>query len=395
MGLPVLSIKSRNDKRLRAGHLWIFSNEVSTQKTPLRSFAPGAEATVLDNRDRPLGTACINPATLICGRIHSFEPDVPLDRNLMGERLAAALRLREKFFSEPYYRLCFSEGDFLPGLTVDRFGSHLTIQVTTAGMEARRDIIRECLTELVHPTSILWDNNLSSRVLEGLSTENETEGSVPEELEVPENGCVYLAPALTGQKTGWYYDQRLNRAAAAKCCPGADVLDCFSYVGGFGVAAGRAGAKSVTFVDASEQALSYCRRNMERNAPSCACETVQGDAFDVLNSLYDKGRRFDVVSIDPPALIRREKDKKQGLIAYGRLNILASHLLKDGGVLVSSSCSQHLDALELRAAVSRAAARTQRAARIFYQGGQGPDHPANSAMLETTYLKCFMATFVK
>lgn len=285
MGLPVLSIKSRNDRRLRAGHLWIFSNEVSTQKTPLKGFRPGDEVTVLDNRDKPLGSACINPATLICGRLHSFGPDVPLDRNLIGSRLASALALREKCFSEPYYRLCFSEGDFLPGLTIDRFGSHLTIQVTTAGMEARKPHIRDALTELVHPSSLLWDNNLPSRVLEGLPTENETEGSVPEELEVPENGCVYLVPALTGQKTGWYYDQRLNRAAAAKCCPGADVLDCFSYVGGFGVAAARAGAKSVTFVDASEQALSYCRRNMERNAPASGCETIQGDAFDLLNSL--------------------------------------------------------------------------------------------------------------
>lgn len=395
MGLPVLSIKSRNDRRLRAGHLWIFSNEVSTQKTPLKGFRPGDEVTVLDNRDKPLGSACINPATLICGRLHSFGPDVPLDRNLIGSRLASALALREKCFSEPYYRLCFSEGDFLPGLTIDRFGSHLTIQVTTAGMEARKPLIRDALTELVQPSSLLWDNNLPSRVLEGLPTENQTEGSVPEELEVPENGCVYLVPALTGQKTGWYYDQRLNRAAAAKCCPGADVLDCFSYVGGFGVAAARAGAKSVTFVDASEQALSYCRRNMERNAPACGCETIQGDAFDLLNSLYDKGRRFDVVSIDPPALIRREKDRKQGLMAYTRLNILASHLVREGGVLVSSSCSQHLDALELRSAISRAAARTQRVARIFYQGGQGPDHPANSAMLETSYLKCFMASFTK
>ena len=339
MGLPVLSIKSRNDRRLRAGHLWIFSNEVSTQKTPLNGFRPGDEVTVLDNRDKPLGSACINPATLICGRLHSFGPDVPLDRNLIGSRLASALALREKCFSEPYYRLCFSEGDFLPGLTIDRFGSHLTIQVTTAGMEARKPLIRDALTELVHPSSLLWDNNLPSRVLEGLPTENETEGSVPEELEVPENGCVYLVPALTGQKTGWYYDQRLNRAAAAKCCPGADVLDCFSYVGGFGVAAARAGAKSVTFVDASEQALSYCRRNMERNAPASGCETIQGDAFDLLNSLYDKGRRFDVVSIDPPALIRREKDRKQGLMAYTRLNILASHLVREGGVLVSSSCA--------------------------------------------------------
>ena len=399
MGLPVLSIKSRNDRRLRAGHLWIFSNEVSTQKTPLKGFRPGDEVTVLDNRDKPLGSACINPATLICGRLHSFGPDVPLDRNLIGSRLASALALREKCFSEPYYRLCFSEGDFLPGLTIDRFGSHLTIQVTTAGMEARKPLIRDALTELVHPSSLLWDNNLPSRVLERLPTENETEGSVPEELEVPENGCVYLVPALTGQKTGWYYDQRLNRAAAAKCCPGADVLDSFKE----DVETGK--NHGVFQMDEQGNVGEFLHKQTVETLTRRGAVNAQGKvdidtgavmmSVDLLNSLYDKGRRFDVVSIDPPALIRREKDRKQGLMAYTRLNILASHLVREGGVLVSSSCSQHLDALELRSAISRAAARTQRVARIFYQGGQGPDHPANSAMLETSYLKCFMASFTK
>ena len=258
-------------------------------------------------------------------------------------------------------------------------------------MEVRKDLVRQALEDLVHPSSLAWDNAVRARELEQLSLDPVQEGACPNELEVPEGGCSYLAPCLGGQKTGWYYDQRPNRAMAAAFCrqiPDADVLDAFSYVGGFGVACGRAGARTCVFADASEQALGYCSRNLERNAPRTACETLAGDAFEPLGRLRADGRRFDLVSIDPPAFIKRRKDMKGGLAAYARINQLALGLVRDGGVLVSSSCSQHLAMEDLRAAVARATAKAGAHARLLFAGGQGPDHPVHCAMPETAYLKC-------
>ena len=384
-------LRRGEERRIKAGHLWVFANEVDVRKTPLKDFAPGEEATVQDFRGAGLGSACVSPGSLICARLYARKPDVPLDGDLVRQRLSQALALRGRLFDKPFYRLAYGEGDFLPGLVADRFGSHVALQVTTAGMEARKDLVRAVLEELVHPASIAWDNAVRARELEQLPPDPVQEGDCPAELEVPEGGCSYLAPCLGGQKTGWYYDQRPNRAMAAALCrqiPDAEVLDAFSYVGGFGTACGRAGAKSCVFADASEQALGYCSRNLERNAPGTACEILQGDAFETLGKMRADGRRFDLVSIDPPAFIKRRKDMKEGLAAYARINQLAMGLVRDGGILVSSSCSQHLGMDGLRGSVARAAARTGAHARLLYAGGQGPDHPVHCAMPETAYLKC-------
>ncbi len=389
--MRTLTLRRGEERRLRAGHLWIFSNEIDVKKTPLKDFAPGEEATVRDSRGIALGSACVSPGSLICARLYARKPDVPLDAELLRQRLAQALQLRERLFDAPFYRLAYGEGDFLPGLVIDRFGSHLALQVTTAGMEVRKDLVRQALEDLVHPSSLAWDNAVRARELEQLSLDPVQEGACPNELDVPEGGCSYLAPCLGGQKTGWYYDQRPNRAMAAAFCrpiPDADVLDAFSYVGGFGVACGRAGARTCVFADASEQALGYCSRNLERNAPRTACEPLAGDAFETLGRLRADGRRFDLVSIDPPAFIKRRKDMKGGLAAYARINQLALGLVRDGGVLVSSSCSQHLAMEDLRAAVARATAKAGAHARLLFAGGQGPDHPVHCAMPETAYLKC-------
>ena len=391
MGARTLVLRRGEDRRLRAGHLWVFSNEVDVAKTPLTAFQPGEEAVVCDSRGAPLGRALVNPATLICARLHSLDANEACDRDLIARRLQDALSLRERLFDAPYYRLAFGEGDFLPGLVVDRFGSHLTVQVTTAGMEARRGLISSVLRDLIAPSSLLWDNSVAARALEGLGQENVTEGDVPEILEVPENGCVYTCSTVAGQKTGWFYDQRANRAKAASFCAGREVLDCFSYVGGFGVAAGKARASCVTFIDASAPALEHAMGSLARNAPACRGEALRGDAFDLLQRLSAQGRKFDVVSVDPPAFIKRRKDLKQGLEAYRRVNALACGLVREGGLLVSSSCSQLFHVDELRAAVARAAARRRRQARIVHVGFQGPDHPVQCAMPETAYLKCLMA----
>lgn len=386
-----LQLKKHEDRRPRLGHLWIFANEVDVKATPLTGFAPGEAATLCDARGAPLGSVCVNPASLICARLHSRRPDTELDEALLAQRLAAALRLRERLYDAPWYRLCHGEGDFLPGLVVDRYGSHCTVQITTAGMECRRPALEAALRGLLGPASILWDNDLPARELEGLPRGQETSGPVPETLDVPENGCRFAVPCLTGQKTGWFYDQRRNRAELARYAADADVLDVFSYTGGFGVTAAAAGARSVTFVDASAQALDYAARNAAANAPHCPAQTLCGDAFDLMRQLHDEGRRFQVISLDPPAFIKRRKDAARGLAAYRKANALAVALLAPGGVIASSSCSHHLEAQALRACLTQAAAGRKLHPRLLHAGGQGPDHPVHAAMPETAYLKCLIA----
>lgn len=393
--MRTLALKKNEDRRIRAGHLWVFSNEVDTRKSPLTDFAPGEEATLLDARGKPLGSLCVNPASLICGRLHSHSPDVPLDEALLRERLTRALDSRERYFSEPWYRLCHGEGDLLPGLVIDRYGDHFTLQIGTAAMETRKQLLVHCLEELARPASFLFDNDIAARGLEGLNRQPETVGRVPEFLEVPENGCRFTVAAAHGQKTGWFYDQRANRREFARYAAGADILDIFSYAGGFGVTAAAHGAKSVTFLDASEPALGLCRRNLTANAPALAAavETIAGDSFQRLGDLAASGRRFSLISLDPPAFIKRRKDMAQGLAAYRKINLLAAGLLAPGGILATSSCSHHLEAAELGRCIAHAAARLGRPARILYSGGQGPDHPLHAAMPETAYLKCRIVRF--
>ncbi len=389
-----LSLKRREDRRLRAGHLWIFSNEVDVARTPLTGFAPGEPATVLDAGGRPLGTAYVNPASLICARLISHAPDTPLDAALLRDRLTHALTLRERLFDAPWYRLCHGEGDFLPGLVVDRYDDVLAVQLTTAGMDARRDDLLAVLDDLLHPSAVLLRNDIPARDLEGLPRLVETPlGTPPAVLSVPENGARFSVPFLEGQKTGWFYDQRANRAEAARYARGVDVLDAFCYAGGFGVAAAVAGAASVTFMDASSDALDCASANLAANAPQCPGEALHGDALTKLAELRDTGRRFGLVCIDPPAFIKRRKDAARGLTAYRRANSLALDLLTDDGVLVSCSCSHHLDAAVLRHIITQAAARRRLHGQVLYLGGQGPDHPIHTAMPETAYLKCVAARF--
>ena len=361
----------------------------------LPDFEPGENATLRDARGAVLGSVFVNPHSLICARLYSRKADLPLDADLLRQRLQSALGLRQCLYNQPWYRLCHGEGDLLPGLVMDRFGDHLTVQVGTWGMEARKEELREVLGELLQPRSILWDNDIAARSLEGLPRENESEGPVPDVLEVPENGCIFRAPLQGGQKTGWFYDQRRNRREAARYAAGADVLDIFCYAGGFGGTAAAAGARSVTFLDASPQALALATENAARNAPELArtkaIEGLCGDAFERLAELDAQGRRFSLICLDPPAFIKRRKDFAQGLAAYRKINALAMQLLTPGGVFVSCSCSHHLPAESLRSCVQQAAARRKWQARILYAGGQGADHPVHAAMPETAYLKCFIA----
>lgn len=306
---------------------------------------------------------------------------------MLKERISQALALREQAFAEPFYRLVYGDSDFLPGLVVDRFGNHLVVQIASAGMERLKDDVVHVLQELLQPAGLVLRNDHAARELEGLEAQLQTVGDVPEWLELRENGCTLRVPATAGQKTGWFYDHRLNRAYLQQLVPGKTVLDVFSYAGGWGVEAAVAGASAVTCVDASEQALQWLQGNAELNGVADKVSTAHGKAVSVLKRMIADGEKFDVVVLDPPAFIKKRKDQRAGEAAYRHLNELAIRLLDRGGLLVSASCSMPLTNENLTEIVRGAARHLDRQAQLIWRGGQGPDHPVHPAIPETEYLK--------
>lgn len=390
MSLKPLRLKKHEDRRLHAGHTWVFSNEVDTQATPLDGFEPGEACVIEESSGKVLGTGYVNPHTLISARLVSRDPQIVLDQSLLVHRLNIALGLRERLFERPYYRLVFGDSDGLPGLVVDRFGDQLVTQITTAGMERRKAEVLAALEKVLKPRAILLRNDSSMRAMENLPSYVEAAlGEMPEWMEVEENGLRFEAPPVQGQKTGWFYDHRPNRARLASYVKGRRVLDVFSYLGAWGVQAAAAGAESVMCVDSSALALEGVARNAARNDVSARVQTRQGDAFDVLRELRAAREKFDVVVLDPPALIKRRKDIKEGTEAYRRLNQMAMQVLAKDGILVSCSCSYHLGRDTLQELLLKNSRHLDRFLQLVEEGHQGPDHPVHPAIPETAYLKAF------
>ncbi|MEK7261507.1 MAG: class I SAM-dependent rRNA methyltransferase, partial [Pseudomonadota bacterium] len=308
-----LRLLKNEDHRLRAGHVWVFSNEVDTKVTPLDAFEPGQPVLIEDASGHVLGTGYVNPGTLISARLVSRDPKYILDQSLITHRLNIALSLREKLFDQPYYRLAFGDSDGLPGLIVDRYGDVLVAQITTAGMERLKTEIVAAIEKVLKPRAILWRNDSPSRELEGLNRYVEPAmGEVPELIPLEENGAKFEVPLTTGQKTGWFYDQRMNRERLRHYVRGAKVLDVFSYLGAFGVQAACAGAESVVCVDSSQKSPEWINRNAELNGVAEKVTVQRDDAFEVLRRLRAERQHFDVVILDPPAFIKRKKDAKEG-----------------------------------------------------------------------------------
>ncbi len=384
-----LRLKRGEERRLSSGHLWVFSNEIDSDATPLAAFAPGDLAQIKSQRGQFLGHAYVNPHALICARILGRDPAHPVGRELIDARLRAALALRERLHPHPYYRLVFGESDGLPGLVLDRYGDVLVGQIATAGMEALKETVAAAVRELLAPAGLYWKNDSAARQLEHLPQVAEAAfGEIPPEITAIEADLRFAAPLRHGQKTGWFYDQTHNRARLKRYLwAGARVLDVCSYVGAWGITALKAGAATASCIDSSETALDFARRNAQANA--VALETVRADAFDAMKALHERGERFDVVVLDPPAFIKRKKDVPQGQAAYRKLNQLALSLIDGEGLLVSCSCSYHLAPEELVGAIQTAARHSGRFVQILESGGQSPDHPIHPAIPETRYLKAF------
>ncbi len=390
--LAELRLKAKSDRRLKAGHLWIYSNEVDTDATPLKNFTNGQQVVVNSSSGKALGIAYVNPGNLICGRLVTRNTKYQLNKSLLVHRLKVALSLRERLFDQPSYRLIYGESDGLPGLVVDRFEDVVCVQISTAGMERVKHDIVEAIKQVLNPRAIVMKNNTAARDAEGLEKYVEVvHGEIADEVNLSENAVKFMAPILSGQKTGWFYDHRPARARLQQLCEGKRVLDVFSYIGGWGVQAAAAGASEVVCVDSSEQALDWVHKNAEYNGVADKVSSLQGNAAEALQGLLAEGEKFDIVIVDPPAFIKRRKDQAKGEKAYQKINQLAIRLLVKDGLLFSASCSMHLASDRLIDVVRGAARHIDRQAQILERFGQGADHPIHPSIPETEYIKTVLA----
>jgi len=377
---PVIRVKPREGKRARAGAPWLFSNEIEMAK----QLAPGSVVNVLGDDGQPFGTGFFNPKSLIAVRLVDRAVDIAIDESFFVARLARALAIRDTLFPTPYYRLVHAEGDGLPGLTIDRFADTVTVQITTAGMEAVKDVILSALKKILNPSRIILRADAPSRSLEGLDSYVDGTGRIS----IEENGVTYFADAGAGQKTGWYYDQRENRAFMAKLAKGKRVLDAYSYVGGFALAAAKAGAKEVAGLESSAPAVALAEE--AASAQHLPAKFVKGDVFEELERLIAAKETFDVVIGDPPPFVKAKKDLETGAKAYRKLARLAAQVTAPGGFLFLASCSHNIAMDRLAFECAMGISRTGRQARLIHQAGAGPDHPVHPMLPESAYLKALV-----
>ena len=385
--LPQVRLQAGRQKRARQGHPWVFSNEIEMD-AGAKALLPGGLVQLIDASERSLGVATFNPHPLIAARILSRDPAAVVDGDFIAARLRAALAVREGLYSIPYYRLIHAEADGLPGLIVDRFGDICVAQVNTAGMEMLGDALTGALQDVLAPKTILFRNDSAVRNLEGLSQEVRFVGAeLDGPIEVLENGGVFQADPRAGQKTGWFYDQRDNRAFVAAIAKGKRVADFYSYTGGFAVSAALAGAAEVHAFDRSQAALDFASQAARANGVDGKFAATRGDVFQLLHGFAEAGETFDVVVADPPAFVKSKKDYQAGIRGYRKLFRLAAQVVAPGGFLFAASCSHHVDPPSFAEAVRRALSDARRSGRILRSAGAAPDHPVHPFLPETGYLK--------
>lgn len=387
-GRPVVRLKPKAEARaIRHGFPWVYADELVTDRRT-QALAPGALAVLEDAERRPLGLVTVNVKSRIIARMLDRDPSAVIGQDWFAARLSRALALRARLFDAPFYRLVHAEADGLPGVVIDRFGDAAVIQPNAAWAEAHLADLAAALTAVTGIATIVKNGTGRSRGLEGLAEETTLlSGSLPGPVAVPMNGAVYMADLLGGQKTGLFYDQRPNHAFAARLARGAKVLDVFSHVGGFALAALAGGAESALAVDASAPALALAGQGAKAMGLAARLATRQGDAFEVLEALGSEGARFDLVICDPPAFAPAKPALEAGLRAYERIARLAAPLVAPGGWLVLCSCSHAADLNAFRNASARGIGRGGRRGQIVHTGFAGPDHPVLPQLAESGYLK--------
>lgn len=384
---PTIRLKPGAHKRTRAGHPWVYSNEIEMDAAT-KAIDPGTVVRVIADDGVPAGCGFFNPKPLISTRLIDPAPDRPVDATLLRRRLEHCLALRDRLIGTPHYRLVHAEADRLPGLVLDRYGDVLVLQANAAGIERLLDPLLDELEALLRPRAIVLRNDGAGRDQEGLPhAVGVARGSLDGPIDVIENAARYRIDPLGGQKTGWFHDQRDNRAAVAGLCRDARVLDVYSYVGAFAIQCARAGAREVIAVDRSGPALAAATAAAELNGVADRVRVEKGEAFAVLEALRRDRQRFDIVICDPPAFVKTRKDFHQGIKGYRKMVSLAAPLVADGGLLFAASCSHNVPVEDFAQQVRFGLQRSGRAGRILRTSGAAPDHPVHPALPESAYLK--------
>jgi len=387
-GRPVVRLRPKAEARaIRHGFPWVYADELVLDRRT-QGLMPGALAVLEDAERRPLALVTVNPASKIVARVLDRDPAAEVDETWLAARLSRALALRERLFDAPFYRLVHAEADGLPGVIIDRFGDAAVIQPNAAWAEAHLEALAAALRAVTGVTTIIKNGSGRARGLEGLAEETTVlSGGVAGPVPVPMNGAIYMADLTGGQKTGLFYDQRPNHAFAARLARGARVLDVFSHVGGFALAALAGGADHALAVDASAAALDLAGQGAAAMGMAGRFATRQGDAFAALEALGAEGTRFDLVVCDPPAFAPSKQALEAGLRAYERVARLAAPLVAPGGYLVLCSCSHAADLSAFRNACARGIGRGGRRGQLIHTGFAGPDHPMLPQLAESAYLK--------
>jgi 23S rRNA (cytosine1962-C5)-methyltransferase len=384
---PVVRLRPKAEARaVRLGFPWVYADELVTDRRTA-SLAPGALAVLEDGERREIGLVTVNTKSKIIARMLDRDALAQIDQAWFAARLTTALALRERLHDTPHYRLIHAEADGLPGVIIDRFGDAAVIQPNAAWAEAHIDALSAALQQVTGVSVVIKNGAGRARALEGLKDENVVlAGSLSGPIPVPMNGATYFADLEGGQKTGLFFDQRPNHAFAKRLAKGSKVLDVFSHVGGFALAALAGGAQSALAVDASAPALALAAKGAAASG-FANFATRQGDAFDVLEALGTEGARFDMVICDPPAFAPNKNALEAGLRAYERVAKLAAGLVSPGGYLVLCSCSHAADLTAFRNACARGIGRGGRKGQLIYTGFAGSDHPMMPVLAESAYLK--------
>lgn len=386
--LPTIRLRPKSKPQaIRHGFPWVFADELVTDRRT-RAIAAGSFAILEDAERNALGIVTVNADSRIIARMMDLDTQAQIDRDWIATRLTRAHQMRERLFDQPFYRLIHAEADGLPGVIIDRFGDAAVIQPNAAWAERMVGDIADALRQVTGVITVILNGQGRARGLEGLPERMETlSGSIDAPVQVQMNGAIYLADLLGGQKTGLFYDQRPNHAFAQRLSKGARVLDVFSHVGGFGLAALAAGATQATCVDGSAPALALAQGGAQAMGAADRLVTRQGDAFAQLEALAEEGAQFDVVICDPPAFAPSKPALEAGLRAYERVAKLAAPLVAPGGYLGLCSCSHAADLTAFRNASARGIGRGGRRMQLIHTGQAGPDHPVLPQLAESGYLK--------
>ncbi len=383
---PDIFLLAGRDRRLSSGHPWVYSNEVRMDAAA-KSLEPGSVVTLRRVDGKPLGTGTFNPHVLIAYRQFTDDGRAALDTDFIAGRLARALALRQRLIGEPYYRLIHGEADGLPGLAVDRFNDTTVVQCATAGMDRLLPLVLAALDRVLDPVAVVLRNDGAFRDLERLTHGVQVaKGSIMPPTPVVENGLRFATDPLAGQKTGWFFDQRDNRAFVAQLAVGARVLDLYCHAGGFGISAVARGAQSSLGIDSSEPALTLARQAAEWNGLADRCVFERENVYVALERLAAEGGTFNLVVADPPAFVKSRKDLKPGLSGYRKLTRLAAAVVQPGGFLFIASCSHNVDFPAFQEEVAHGLSQAGRTARILRAAGAGVDHPMHPHLAESAYL---------